>query len=221
MHFWAHGICGLLNIRVTVEGSPPEPPFFLVCNHLSYLDIVVLNRFLRCTFVAKKEMRTWPVLGKMAETVGVIFIDRGRRSDVARVNRKLVHAINEHQGVVLFPEGTSSGGTEVLPFYASLLALPAAKRFPVHVATIRYETGRGDKPAIDSVCFFGKRDSFTAHVWKLAQTKHVYCSLVFAGQPVKHTDRKVLALQLREIMQGQLMNVPFATPVAEHAGHKS
>jgi len=61
MYLWSKGMCVVLNIRVETEGEPPQAPFFLVSNHLSYIDIIPLYLNLKCTFVAKKEVRSWPL----------------------------------------------------------------------------------------------------------------------------------------------------------------
>jgi 1-acyl-sn-glycerol-3-phosphate acyltransferase len=154
MRSWAHGVAFFFNIQIDVVGNPPEAPFFIVSNHMSYLDIVPLYLNLRCTFVAKKEVRSWPVIGFMVKAVGVIFIDRNRRGDVRRVNELLNKSLNEYQGMIVFPEGTSSGGRDVLPFHTSLLQLPATANQPVHYCSLYYETGTGDPPADHSVCFW-------------------------------------------------------------------
>jgi 1-acyl-sn-glycerol-3-phosphate acyltransferase len=198
MHTWAYGVAKIFNLHIEVKGVPPEPPFFIVSNHLSYLDIIPLYLNLKCTFVAKKEVRSWPVLGPMVKSVGVIFVDRNRRKDVTRVNELVSNVLNKDQGLILFPEGTSSAGSTVLPFHSSLLKLPAASGLPVHTVSLYYETAEGDSPAQESVCFYGARESFVDHVLKLSKTTKVTCRMRFGATPVKSDDRKVLALKLRE-----------------------
>ncbi|MFU8812936.1 MAG: lysophospholipid acyltransferase family protein [Balneolaceae bacterium] len=200
MRNWARTVCFLFNIRVRLEGPVPKPPFFLVSNHLSYVDIVVLNRFLKTTFVAKQDVQSWPFLGFMVKMVGVIFVNRERRTDVARVNRLMSKSLNSRQGMILFPEGTSSAGREVLPFHSSLLQLPATSGHPVHVATLHYKTAPRDQHALHSICFFGNRESFTTHVWKFAKTTRIDCTLRFHEETVCDTDRKLLAEKLRAQM---------------------
>ncbi|MFO7847071.1 MAG: lysophospholipid acyltransferase family protein [Balneolaceae bacterium] len=196
MRTWSLGVAFIFNVDIKSEGQPPKAPFFLVSNHLSYLDIVPLFLHLKCTFVAKKEVRSWPVLGFMVSAVGVIFIDRSRRGDVKRVNELLDNSLNEHQGLIVFPEGTSSAGEEVLPFHSSLLQIPATANVPVHYCTLYYETAEGDLPAVDSVCFFGAREPFTHHILKFAKTKKIICNIRFGPEPVQSSDRKELAYQL-------------------------
>jgi len=196
MRSWARASALIFNIKMKVEGEAPKAPFFIVCNHMSYVDIIPLYLQLRCTFVAKKEVRSWPVLGKMVESVGVIFVDRTRRTDVKRVNELITNSLNEYQGLIIFPEGTATGGYNLEPFHASLLQYPASANRPVYTATLHYETGPGDLPAEDSVCFFGGRESFGSHVVKFSQIKGVVCTLRFGAEPVQSADRKELADKL-------------------------
>lgn len=198
MRFWSAGICFIFNVKVIAEGKAPEPPFILVLNHLSYLDIVPVFLHTNCTFVAKKEVLSWPVLGYMVKNMGVIFVDRARKRDVVRVNGLLRENLNVHQGITLFPEGTSSGGENVYPFRSPLLEFPSAGKIPVHTAALRYETGESDLPARDCVCFYGARESFAAHVFKMAQTRSITCYITFGERTVMHEDRKELAKELHE-----------------------
>lgn len=199
MYLWSKGMCVVLNIRVETEGTPPKAPFFLVANHLSYIDIIPLYLNVKCTFVAKKEVRSWPVLGFIVKTMGVIFVDRSRKRDVTRVNELMYKSLNKHQGVVLFPEGTTSAGENLLPFRPSLLDFPATKQIPVYYSTIRYRTAekKGDPPAEESVCFYGAREPFHEHVMKLAKNKRIDCKIRFCEQPIHCEERKELAQKLR------------------------
>jgi lyso-ornithine lipid O-acyltransferase len=200
MRVWSIGNARILNLKITTIGEPPEPPFFLVSNHLSYLDIIPLFINLKCTFVAKKEVRSWPVLGFMVMTTGVIFVDRSRKRDVTRVNEILSDSLNNHQGVIVFPEGTTSAGNEILPFRPPLLEFPAASEIPVYYASIRYETDqeRGDLPAEESVCFYGAREPLHTHIYKLAGNLRINCTIQFCENPITESDRKQLAVKLQE-----------------------
>ncbi len=203
MRFWSRGACLILNIRIQKKGEPPKAPFFLVSNHLSYIDIIPMYLHLDCTFVAKKAVRHWPLLGFMVSTMGVVFVDRTRKRDVNRVNRILTESMTYHQGVVVFPEGTTSGGDRILPFHSSLLQYPAEETKPVYTAAIRYKTdeAHGDSPAKESVCFYGARDSFHKHLVKLAGNRRVDCVIRFGDTPVWDADRKKLADKCRKSVQ--------------------
>jgi 1-acyl-sn-glycerol-3-phosphate acyltransferase len=197
MHFWSAGSALILNMKMKAVGTPPKAPFIMVANHLSYLDIIPIYLNTNCTFVAKKAVRSWPLIGMMVAAMGVIFVDRSRKRDVIRVNRLLTENLNENQGIVLFPEGTSSGGEQVLPFRSPLLEFPASENIPVHFASISYETSPKDEPAEQSVCFFGKRHSFPEHVFKMAKNRRIECTIRFGEHAVVKSDRKELADILR------------------------
>lgn len=200
MRVWSIGVSRILNIQIKTIGNPPKAPFFLVSNHLSYVDIIPLFLNLKCTFVAKKEVRSWPILGFMVMSVGVIFVDRTRKRDVKRVNEILSKSLNKHQGVIVFPEGTTSGGNKILPFRPPLLEFPSSNGIPVYYSSLRYQTdeAQGDLSADESVCFYGARDPFHKHVYKLAGNKKIDCTIHFCETPIQHQDRKVLAEQLHK-----------------------
>ena len=207
----AHLMAFFLNIHVTYEGTPPRSPFFLVSNHLSYLDIAPIFMSMDCRFVAKKAVRSWPVLGYMMKTVDVIFADRTRRMDVKRVNEILTDSQNRNDNIVLFPEGTTTGGDQVLPFQASLLNYPANHRIPVYYAAIQYETDPKDPPARDSVCFFGARDPFHKHLMKMAKNRRIHCKIRFHEEPVVEDDRKALAASLHQKVEESIFGKQAVT----------
>lgn len=198
MRGWSKGTARIFNIKFTVDGTPPEAPFILVSNHLSYIDILPMFINMKCTFVAKKEVESWPVLGYMVKKTGVIFVDRSVRRDVKRVNALLGKSLNENQGIVLFPEGTTTGGDKVLPFRSSLLNYPASKSIPVFYSAIQYKTSDDDPPADETVCFYGARDPFHKHVFKLAGNRRIECRVIYKEDAVQEQNRKELAEKLHE-----------------------
>jgi len=206
MTLWANTILFILNIHVQVKGHPPKAPFFLISNHLSYIDILPLYQNLDCTFVAKKEVESWPLIGYMAKTMGIIFIDRTRKVDVGRVNRIISNSLHEDQGIVLFPEGTTSSGERVLPFKASLLEHPASIELDVNYATISYQTSEKDPPASESVCWWGGI-SFSAHTLRLVKNRRIECQIIFGSDTVSNPDRKKLADELYEKVNQQFKPV--------------
>lgn len=195
MRTWAKGMARILNMNIKIEGTPPGPPFFLVSNHVSYIDIVVLNSALKTTFIAKSDVKKWPVIGFMAKTMGVIFIDRARRRDVTRVNKIISEQLNERQGVILFPEGCTSPGATVLPFRPSLLEHPASEKIDVSYAALHYTTGPADEPGYKSVCWWDN-DPFYKHIFRMAMNKKIYATLRFGEKMIRNTNRKHLASEL-------------------------
>ncbi len=205
---WSRGVCKLLGIEVQVTGVVPKPPFFLVSNHLSYLDIVVFASQTSCRFVAKREVSAWPGVGMLARTMETIFIDRTVRRDALRVLAQLDRAMRHGDGVVLFAEATSTAGQSVLPFRPALLEWAAQSGQPVHYASVSYRTPAGSPPAHLAVCWWGEM-TFGRHLMELARVPRVHASVHFGPFPIAERDRKRLAGRLHEAVRAQF--VPIVT----------
>lgn len=186
----ARAVLRLIGVRVEA-GRFPEGTQILVANHTGYLDILVLASL---AFVAKAEVRRWPLLGLLASLVGTIFIDRARRGDVARVGRLMEVRASEGITWVLFPEGTSSGGRVVLPFRSALLAPAAREGWAVLPARLAY-AWPGGQPA-HAACWWG--DAWLLpHLWRLLGNRELVARVAW-GPPLANPDRKRLAEGLRE-----------------------
>lgn len=192
---WARAIAAIMGLRVCVSGPPPSAPFFLVSNHLGYVDIAVFASLLDCVFIAKQDVARWPVIGALCRSMGTIFIDRGSRRDVARVNALIERTLAERRGVVLFAEGTSSRGATVLPFKTSLLEPVARAGYSVSYAAVSYRAPAGGPPAHLSVCWWGDM-AFVDHLFALFRVPEFEATVVFGPQAIRDADRKVLAGRL-------------------------
>ncbi|HSE97439.1 MAG TPA: 1-acyl-sn-glycerol-3-phosphate acyltransferase [Blastocatellia bacterium] len=203
---WARATARLLSISIEVRGTPPRPPFFLVSNHLSYVDIVVLASVIDSVFIAKAEVSRWPVIGALCRSVGTIFIDREKRSDVARVNALIEEALASGKGVMLFAEGTSTEGATVRQFKPALLEQAAVLRMPVSYSAVSYSTPAGEMPAHLSVCWWGDM-TFLDHLYGLFGLREIRATLAFGPRPIQEADRKLLAIKLREAVEEQFVPV--------------
>ncbi len=192
---WARLCLRVIGGRLRVEGPPPRAPFLLVCNHLGYVDIPALAACTDAWFVAKMEMRSWPLVGILCRSVGTIFIDRETGRDVLRVNRLIEDVLKDGYGVVLFPEGTSTQGFEVRRFRTSLLDHAARSGMPVHTAALTYRTPPGEPPANLSVCWWGDAPLF-AHAQRLFELRRFDAVVRFSPHAVTGSDRKELAARL-------------------------
>lgn len=209
---WSRGLLRVLGVRRTRRGRPPPQPYFLVVNHLSYLDILVLGAELGAVFVSKHDLAGWPVLGHLSRVTGTIFIDRGRRRDAVRVLREIDDAIAAGAGILLFPEGTASRGDGILPLRAALLEWAARAGHPVHVAAVRYATEDHARPASDAVCWWGVTTPILPHFLGLAALPRIHAEVVYGDVPVSGTTRADLAATLhRELTR---LFTPMTTAVA-------
>ena len=195
---WGQAMCRIMGARVEVEGAPPTGRFFLVANHLSYFDIMLIASQAPAAFVAKASLARWPLLGWMFLVSDTIFIDRGRKRDLLRVMQRVQKCLDRGMGVLIFPEGTSSKGEEVLRLKPSLLQLPAEQGHAVHYATLSYRSP-GIEPAHETVCWWDDTP-FPTHFVRLLGLPYFEASLRFGATPISDADRKVLADNLRAAM---------------------
>jgi 1-acyl-sn-glycerol-3-phosphate acyltransferase len=205
-HRWAKATAAILGLRVAVQGTPPAPPFLLVSNHLSYVDVLVFASLVRCVFVARGDVARWPAIGSLCRATGTIFVDREKRKDVSRVNGLISQALGDGQGVALFAEGTSTQGDNILPFKSSLLDQAARAGFAVSFAALSYRTGENEPPAHLSVCWWGDM-TFVKHLIGLLSLSGIHATVSFGAKPIQATDRKVLAERLWSAVKDQFIPV--------------
>jgi 1-acyl-sn-glycerol-3-phosphate acyltransferase len=189
---WARGTLRVLGIRVRVQGERPAGPFFLVGNHLSYLDIPVLLATVDARFLAKAEVASWPVLGFLARTTGTLFVDRTRNRDLTRVNGEIQRVLRTGTGVVVFPEATSTKGEQVLPFKPSVFQVPVELGLPVTCAALSYaQTAPGAEPW-RTVCWWGDAP-FGPHFYRFLKQARTEAIVTFGARIPPGPDRKELA----------------------------
>lgn len=203
---WARSFVRISKMKIEVIGAPPPPPFFLVTNHLSYTDIPALRAVAKGVFVAKSDIEGWPLAGRIVRDMGTIFINRTNRRDIPRAGALIIERLDGGEGVIVFPEGTSTKGEEVLPFNSSFLEFAAKTDLPVSFASISYQTPPGEPTASDSVCWW-EDISFGAHLWKLFQVKEYTAVINFGDEPVHNPNRKELARELREKIEERFIPV--------------
>ena len=196
---WLHRVGGLvlraLGIRFVVEGEPRPRTGVVASNHVSYVDIAVLAAATPQVFVAKSEVRKWPVIGWFARTGGTQFIDRSRRTDVARQNADFIHIVEHDAVLTLFLEGTSTDGATVRPFRSSLLEPAIEHGWPVTPAAIHYTCTGGD--VAQDVCWWGDM-GFFEHFLRLVRVDTVTAHLRFGHAVASAEDRKALAAHLHQ-----------------------
>lgn len=174
----ARGALRLMGARVSVEGTPPRPPFFLTSNHVSYVDILLAAACLDTVFVGKREIDRWPVLGSLARGFGIVYVDRSRPSDVLRVGREIASRMGEGVGVTVFPEGAIGRGERVQPFHAAILVPACRLGLDMSPAAIRYETPAGAPPPEEVVCWWGPT-SLLSHVYRLLRLPSFGATMAF------------------------------------------
>lgn len=209
LHRSAKLVLRTLNVSYRVEGAALPHTGVVACNHVSYVDILVLAAATPQVFLAKAEVRSWPVFSWFARMAGTQFIDRNRRADVARQNADFVHIVENDAVLTIFLEGTSTDGSTVRPFRSSLLEPAVAHRWRVTPAAIAYTCTGGD--VAQDVCWWGEM-GFFEHLFRLVRVDAVSAHVRF-GQPVDSAeDRKALASQLHGEVVALKQQLPGAAP---------
>ena len=168
----------ILNIRVTVagdEGQLERGGYVIIANHVGYIDGIVLGSIFPIVFVSKKEVRSWPIVGQWNILCGTIFIDRQHKGLVGRMVQEMSRKLKQEANILLFPEGTSTNGEQMLPFQTAPLAAPLRSRSVIVPTTITYKSINGApvSPANrDSLYWYGDMD-FMSHFWKLLGLRSV------------------------------------------------
>lgn len=208
---WSRSLLAVMGGHVESRGAAPEAPFFLVTNHLSYIDVLVLASRVDAVFIAKSEVAGWPVIGALCRAVGTLFVDRRSRRDLPRAIAAIDGALDAGRGVALFPEGTSTAGASVARFHPSLLEVAARARYPVSFASLGYATPEGVAPAHLAVCWWGDME-LPGHLWELLKLPGFRAVVVFGDQRIQDDDRKRLAERLWQAVDSLFTPVVSRSP---------
>ncbi|MGZ3690522.1 MAG: lysophospholipid acyltransferase family protein [Pseudobdellovibrio sp.] len=140
---WAKMAMKDFGYRIEVKGPPPEEsagPLILVGNHISYLDIMLLmSAYPHIAFIAKKEVRSWPIIGVGADRAGTLFVDRGHKEDRARMRNSIAEQLLQHKAkVAIFPSGTTTLDEKVT-WKKGVFEIAAENSIPVKAFKISYD----------------------------------------------------------------------------------
>ena len=164
IQLWSKLLLLVLGVRVKIEGAPIQTSaVMLVANHVSWIDIFILNSRRATYFVAKQEIRDWPIVGRLVVQTGTIFVDRSSRSAMRGVNKELNERFDKGMCTGLFPEGTTSDGLSVKSFFGGLLEAPLKSQVPIQpVAILFYHKGQRSSFA----SFIGE-ETLVHNIWVL------------------------------------------------------
>ncbi|RRV68676.1 1-acyl-sn-glycerol-3-phosphate acyltransferase [Stutzerimonas stutzeri] len=199
-------LAAALPFRLRVTGELPTQPMLWVANHVSWCDIPLLGMLAPLSFLAKAEVRAWPALGWLAQAAGTLFIRRGG-GDAALVNRQLATQLVQGRHLLIFPEGTSTDGTDVRTFHPRLFACALEAGCAVQPVAIRY--WRNGKP--DTVAPFVGDDELPAHLRRLLTSD--ICDVEIQLLPpidVMALDRKAVAMTAQLAIANALLVEPRA-----------
>jgi 1-acyl-sn-glycerol-3-phosphate acyltransferase len=195
MQWMSRRFLALLHCRVTLSGVVPAHGL-IACNHLGYVDILVIGSLCPAIFVAKSDVEAWPIFGWLASRAGTIFVSRQEPAKVAAQLREMELPLSSGHPVVLFPEGTSSCGHSVLPFRSSLFESVLKTGSPITPAAISYDLG-GEGDVGHEVAYWGDH-LLLPHLLNLLSKKSFTATLSLGATRSPMADRKSEAAFLHQ-----------------------
>jgi 1-acyl-sn-glycerol-3-phosphate acyltransferase len=200
---WSLRMLQLCGMRLVVhnDGARLDEGVLVVANHISWIDIYVINAWRPTPFLSKAEIRKWPVVGWCAEQLGTVFIQREKRSDAKRIMHDLAERLNAGERMCVFPEGTTSDGVQLLPFHANMFQAAVSASRPIQPVCMMYEDSQGRQstaPAYIGEMSLG--ESLDALLSGGPLTAHVY-----VGAPIAPgADRRLLAAEAQASVDAAL-----------------
>ena len=216
---WSRDMLKALGVALHSQGDvPTHGPVLVVCNHVTWLDILVLHACSHARFVAKSEVHHWPLIGPMAAAAGTLFIERASRRDAMRVVHQMVEVLQAGEVLAVFPEGTTSDGLQLLPFHANLIQAAISANAPVLPTALRYVDARSGQTS-QAVSFVGD-ESLVDSLWRTACASGLQVHVAW-GQPELDAgrDRRTWAKDLQQQVHALWVGLgasPLGTETASH-----
>nr|WP_210308539.1 lysophospholipid acyltransferase family protein [Prosthecomicrobium pneumaticum] len=222
-HWWHRVAARLVGLRVRVEGVPARGgPVLLLSNHVSWLDIVTLSAVMPVSFVAKAEVNGWPVVKWLARLQRTVFVDRTRRSAAGDSAGRIAERLHRGEAIVLFPEGTTGDGYEVLPFRSALVgaardAAADGAAITVQPVAVVYRGFHGlpmSRAEMPRVAWYGGMD-LASHLGRLVGDGGADAVVAF-GRPVAFgagADRKRIAAEAEREVRTMVRAVRARRPI--------
>lgn len=193
---WSLKMLRVLGVDHVVDGVAPIGGGLLVANHVSWLDIMAVHAVVpEARFVSKADVKAWPMVARLVDAGGTLYLERERKRDALRVVHAVAESLASGQTVAIFPEGTTSTGHGLLPFHANLLQAAIASARPIQPIALRFS--ESDHAVSAAVEFVG-RTTMLESLWGTACGDGVVVRLTFLPpREATGADRRDLAVQLR------------------------
>lgn len=201
---WSQRVLRTFGVTVDVTGVAVLPNALLVANHISWVDVFVINARFPSRFVAKSEVRGWPLIGALSALAGTVFVARGRQGDLKRTLADLARGLRAGERIACFPEGTSAAQGDLQPFRANLFESAIDARVPVQAIAVSYLDDDGaPHPSVAYIADMSLAESMVAILTgkPIRARLHVLPALSSEG-----ASRRALALATEDQVRAALAN---------------
>jgi 1-acyl-sn-glycerol-3-phosphate acyltransferase len=200
---WARKTLDLIGISLQVRGVPAKGGVLRVANHISWLDIVVMHASGHCRFVAKSEIRGWPVIGALTTSAHSLYIVRASSRDALRVVHQMAQALRDGDALTVFPEGTTGDGTSLLPFHGNLLQAALSVKAPIQPIALKFIDSQSGERSF-APCYVGN-DTLIGSLWRTLSTSGITAVVNYGDIYLSNEEsRRDLALKMRQKVQDLL-----------------
>lgn len=195
---WATQLLRIWDIELEVRGQPVVMgPTLMVCNHISWLDIVVIHATRHCRFVSKSELREWPLIGTLATGAGTLYIERENRKDAMRMVKEMAGALKDGDVLAVFPEGTTGDGLDMLTFHANLIQSAIEGLAPVQPLAVQFIDTQSQ--SISMAARYVGDDTLLASIWSTLNARGLKAVVNFGHPELSQgKNRRDWANDLRE-----------------------
>lgn len=203
VQWWAGKMLRVAGVELEAIGTPRDGGTLLVGNHVSWLDIVAIHALVpQARFVSKADVRHWPLLNRLVDAAGTLYLERERPRDAMRVVNRMGEALAAGDIVAVFPEGTTGEGRVPLPFHANLLQAAIATATPVQPLALRFSDATGGFSK--AVAYVGDT-TLVQSLWRVACAESLRVRVQFLEpRSSSSVERRALAEQLRGHIQAAL-----------------
>jgi 1-acyl-sn-glycerol-3-phosphate acyltransferase len=198
---WSSQLLTLCKVSVQFKdqsGGQIVDHALIIANHVSWLDIFVINSWNACHFVAKSDIRSWPIAGWLSAQAGTIFLARGKQREVRRIYEGLVHQLRDNKRIAFFPEGTTGAQGGILPFHPNLFEAAIEAKVPVLPFAVRYVDAKG---MLHHAADFIGEMTFAESMKLILQADGIVAELIqLPSIPTEGAHRREVAQVAREVV---------------------
>jgi 1-acyl-sn-glycerol-3-phosphate acyltransferase len=212
IRWWCKHLLAAFNIRVVCLGQVPASNqaihnTMFVANHITWADIHALNSIVPLRFIAKSEIKSWPIFGYLAEKANALFIDRSKRHDAARIVEVTAKSLSEGDNLCLFPEGTTTDGTEMRHFKSSLIQAAIQADATIWPVAIQYPHPNGGR---NTLVAYAGGTTLTESLQQVLLQKnpvvelHFLAPIVLKNLTAQQKDRRALTTHIQHLIRHAL-----------------